>query len=77
MFRKGVEDSQRARRRRHVMHRERTDSMSSSSVYFTASQGASSPNDGETSEGGYVMQCGGEWGGGVLKDKGHDSDAMS
>uniref|UniRef100_A0A667YAL3 Regulator of microtubule dynamics protein 3 n=1 Tax=Myripristis murdjan TaxID=586833 RepID=A0A667YAL3_9TELE len=50
---KGVEDSQRARRRRHVMHRERTDSMSSSSVYFTASQGASSPNDGETSEGGY------------------------
>uniref|UniRef100_A0A667YIU1 Regulator of microtubule dynamics protein 3 n=2 Tax=Myripristis murdjan TaxID=586833 RepID=A0A667YIU1_9TELE len=35
------------------MHRERTDSMSSSSVYFTASQGASSPNDGETSEGGY------------------------
>uniref|UniRef100_A0A3B5LCZ9 Uncharacterized protein n=1 Tax=Xiphophorus couchianus TaxID=32473 RepID=A0A3B5LCZ9_9TELE len=34
---KGVEDSQRVRRRRHV-NRERTDSTSSSSIYFTASQ---------------------------------------
>ncbi|KAM4633780.1 regulator of microtubule dynamics protein 3 [Polymixia lowei] len=51
--RKGVEDSQRARRRRNFIHRERTDSMSSSSVYFTASQGASSTYGGETSEGGY------------------------
>ncbi|CAJ1077517.1 regulator of microtubule dynamics protein 3 isoform X1 [Xyrichtys novacula] len=48
---KGVEDSQRVRRRRHVIHRERTDSNSSSSIYFTASQGAS--NYEETSEGGY------------------------
>ncbi|XP_071384538.1 regulator of microtubule dynamics protein 3 [Centroberyx affinis] len=50
---KGVEDSQKARRRRHFVHRERTDSMSSSSVYFTASQGATSAYEGETSEGGY------------------------
>uniref|UniRef100_A0A8C8MF26 Regulator of microtubule dynamics protein 3 n=1 Tax=Oncorhynchus tshawytscha TaxID=74940 RepID=A0A8C8MF26_ONCTS len=48
---KGVEDSQRARRRRHIIsHRERTDSMSSSSIYFSASQGV---YGGETSEGGY------------------------
>ncbi|XP_045066168.1 regulator of microtubule dynamics protein 3 [Coregonus clupeaformis] len=48
---KGVEESQRARRRRHVIsHRERTDSMSSSSIYFSASQGV---YGGETSEGGY------------------------
>ncbi|XP_056150711.1 regulator of microtubule dynamics protein 3 isoform X2 [Lampris incognitus] len=51
---KGVEDSQRARRRRHVIHRERTDSVSSSSVYFTASQGVASAYGGETSEGGYT-----------------------
>uniref|UniRef100_A0A8C7Q7K2 Regulator of microtubule dynamics protein 3 n=1 Tax=Oncorhynchus mykiss TaxID=8022 RepID=A0A8C7Q7K2_ONCMY len=51
LCRKGVEDSQRARRRRHIIsHRERTDSMSSSSIYFSASQGV---YGGETSEGGY------------------------
>uniref|UniRef100_A0A087Y8S0 Regulator of microtubule dynamics protein 3 n=1 Tax=Poecilia formosa TaxID=48698 RepID=A0A087Y8S0_POEFO len=48
---KGVEDSQRLRRRRHV-NRERTDSTSSSSIYFTASQDVGSTNE-ETSEGGY------------------------
>ncbi|XP_062857842.1 regulator of microtubule dynamics protein 3 isoform X1 [Trichomycterus rosablanca] len=45
--RKGVEESQRTRRRRHFLARERTDSMSSSSIYFNASNGASS-------EGGYT-----------------------
>ncbi|XP_070781941.1 regulator of microtubule dynamics protein 3 [Enoplosus armatus] len=49
---KGVEDNQRVRRRRHVVHRERTDSASSSSIYFTASQGMASTFE-ETSEGGY------------------------
>uniref|UniRef100_A0A671U0Y8 Regulator of microtubule dynamics protein 3 n=1 Tax=Sparus aurata TaxID=8175 RepID=A0A671U0Y8_SPAAU len=49
---KGVEESQRVRRRRHVVHRERTDSTSSSSIYFTASQGMASMYE-ETSEGGY------------------------
>lgn len=48
---KGVEDSQRVRRRRHF-NRERTDSTSSSSIYFTASQDVGSTNE-ETSEGGY------------------------
>ncbi|XP_005814491.1 regulator of microtubule dynamics protein 3-like [Xiphophorus maculatus] len=48
---KGVEDSQRVRRRRHV-NRERTDSTSSSSIYFTASQDVGNTNE-ETSEGGY------------------------
>ncbi|KAM9339364.1 regulator of microtubule dynamics protein 3 isoform 1-T1 [Symphorus nematophorus] len=48
---KGVEDSQRVRRRRHV-HRDRTESTSSSSIYFTASQGVASTYE-ETSEGGY------------------------
>lgn len=51
---KGVEESQRARRRRHVIHRERTDSMSSSSIYFSASQGTASLYAGDTSEGGYT-----------------------
>uniref|UniRef100_A0A3B5LHH6 Regulator of microtubule dynamics protein 3 n=1 Tax=Xiphophorus couchianus TaxID=32473 RepID=A0A3B5LHH6_9TELE len=46
---KGVEDSQRVRRRRHV-NRERTDSTSSSSIYFTASQDVGNTNE-ETSEG--------------------------
>ncbi|RVE55424.1 hypothetical protein OJAV_G00236470 [Oryzias javanicus] len=50
-IKKGVEDSQRIRRRRHV-HRDRTDSASSSSIYFTASQEMSSTCE-ETSEGGY------------------------
>ncbi|KAK2856610.1 hypothetical protein Q5P01_005345 [Channa striata] len=49
---KGVEDSQRVRRRRHIVHRERTDSASSSSIYFTASQGMASTYE-DTSEGGY------------------------
>ncbi|XP_038582415.1 regulator of microtubule dynamics protein 3 isoform X1 [Micropterus salmoides] len=49
---KGVEDNQRVRRRRHVIHRERTDSTGSSSIYFTASQGVASTFE-ETSEGGY------------------------
>uniref|UniRef100_A0A3B4B4K3 Uncharacterized protein n=1 Tax=Periophthalmus magnuspinnatus TaxID=409849 RepID=A0A3B4B4K3_9GOBI len=48
---KGVEDSQRIRRRRHYIPRERTDSTTSSSVYFTASQGLTSTY--ETSEGRY------------------------
>ncbi|KAK1889576.1 Regulator of microtubule dynamics protein 3 [Dissostichus eleginoides] len=48
---KGVEESQRLRRRRHVVHRERTESIGSSSIYFTASQGMASAY--ETSEGGY------------------------
>ncbi|CAL8312466.1 unnamed protein product [Lota lota] len=48
---RGVEDSQRARRRRPPL-RERSDSQSSSSVYFTASQGAVSAQ-GVASEAGY------------------------
>lgn len=48
--RKGVEDNQRIRRRRH---RDRIDSTTSSSVYFTASPGITSANE-ENSEAGYV-----------------------
>lgn len=48
-----MEDNQRTRRRRH---RERTDSTTSSSVYFTASPGITSANE-ENSEGGYVCLC--------------------
>ncbi|CAL8311639.1 unnamed protein product [Boreogadus saida] len=47
---RGVEDGQRARRRRPL--RERSDSQSSSSVYFSASQGAAS-TQGVASEAGY------------------------
>ncbi|KAL4656427.1 regulator of microtubule dynamics protein 3 [Arapaima gigas] len=48
----GLEESQKAaRRRRHLFPRERTDSLSSSSIYFTAS--GVSLYDGE-SEGGYT-----------------------
>ncbi|XP_018583104.2 regulator of microtubule dynamics protein 3 [Scleropages formosus] len=48
----GLEESQKAaRRRRHLLPRERTDSLSSSSIYFTAS--GVSLYDGE-SEGGYT-----------------------
>ncbi|XP_034017592.1 regulator of microtubule dynamics protein 3-like [Thalassophryne amazonica] len=50
---KEVEDSHRTRRRRCAVLRERTDSTSSSSIYFSASQGVASTYDGETSEGGY------------------------
>ncbi|CAL9691764.1 unnamed protein product [Knipowitschia caucasica] len=51
---KGVEDSQRSRRRRPHVPRERLDSTTSSSVYFTASQeGGGVTSTYETSEGGY------------------------
>ncbi|XP_076128328.1 regulator of microtubule dynamics protein 3 isoform X1 [Alosa pseudoharengus] len=50
---KGLEESQRARRRRHLVPRERTDSMSSSSIYFSASAGPASTYGGTESEAGY------------------------
>ncbi|KAJ8408016.1 hypothetical protein AAFF_G00262440 [Aldrovandia affinis] len=50
----GLEESQKTtRRRRHILSRERTDSMSSSSIYFNASAGIASHYDGE-SEAGYT-----------------------
>ncbi|XP_017295144.1 regulator of microtubule dynamics protein 3 isoform X2 [Kryptolebias marmoratus] len=49
---KGVEDSQLVRRRRRGVHREHIDSTSSSSIYFTASQGLTSVWD-DTTERGY------------------------
>ena len=52
IFRKGVKESQWGRHRRQLVHRERTGSTSSSSIYFTASQGRVSSHE-ETSEGGY------------------------
>nr|XP_015206184.1 PREDICTED: regulator of microtubule dynamics protein 3 [Lepisosteus oculatus] len=49
-----VEESQKAARKRRIfLPRERTDSMSSSSIYFSASAGPASAYDGE-SEGGYT-----------------------
>ncbi|XP_038126444.1 regulator of microtubule dynamics protein 3 [Cyprinodon tularosa] len=52
---KGVEDSQRVRRRR-LVNRGRTESTSSSSIYFTASQDVASTNE-ETSDGGFSTAC--------------------
>ncbi|KAG5857622.1 hypothetical protein ANANG_G00021380 [Anguilla anguilla] len=52
----GMEESQRAaRRRRHFLPRERTDSLSSSSIYFTAS--GASLYDGESEGGEYGPAC--------------------
>ncbi|XP_047429087.1 regulator of microtubule dynamics protein 3 isoform X2 [Mugil cephalus] len=51
-IKKGVEENPWIRRRHHVVPRERTNSTSSSSIYFTASQGMTSTYE-ETSEAGY------------------------
>ncbi|XP_036406269.1 regulator of microtubule dynamics protein 3-like isoform X2 [Megalops cyprinoides] len=79
--RSGIEESQKAaRRRRHHLPRERTDSMSSSSIYFTASTasaGSTHPYDGE-SEGGYITaNAESDYNGEVDTDKETDEEDRS